>query len=199
MKLAVMLFFSSLALAQQPATTSGSCSPIASDNTGTITINCPGMSTEQGQKILAVVNKILANQIDPNVVMAKLDEILHAVNPNLPKKTYTCRGGSKTEEPNPSGGITFNINSGPDPSGKEMAKLNDARQYKELLKVCTAQIESNPAWLTPRLFCALAYGAMGDTAKAKEMLAIYDAGKGPAYDGDPTCKEISDFLHANLK
>jgi hypothetical protein len=69
----------------------------------------------------------------------------------------------------------------------------------KLLKVCTAEIESKPEWLTPRLFCAIAYGSLGNTAKAKEMLAVYDAGKGPAYDGDASCKQMSDVLHANLK
>ncbi len=75
MKLAVPLFFSALALAQQSATTSAPCSPIAPENTGTITINCPGMSKEQGQKMLAILNKIVANQLEPSLVMAKLDEI----------------------------------------------------------------------------------------------------------------------------
>jgi hypothetical protein len=88
MKLVIMLFFSSLALAQQSATTSAPCSPIAPDNTGTITINCPGMSKEQGQKMLAILNKILANQLDPDVVIGKLDEIekeLQGVAKSIPR------------------------------------------------------------------------------------------------------------------
>jgi hypothetical protein len=75
MKLAVVLFFSSFAFAQQSATTSAPCSPIAPENTGTITINCPGMSKGQGQKMIAILNKILADKIDTDKVMAKLDEI----------------------------------------------------------------------------------------------------------------------------
>jgi Skp family chaperone for outer membrane proteins len=80
MKLAAMLFFSFLTFAQQSATTSAPCSPIAPENTGTITINCPGMSKEQGQKMLAILNKIQANQLDPDVVMTKLDEIRSGVS-----------------------------------------------------------------------------------------------------------------------
>jgi hypothetical protein len=132
-------------------------------------------------------------------VMKKLDEILHAVNPNLPKKTYTCHGGWTMEGPSATAMHQTNVDFGPDPAGSEMAKLTDAHQYKELLQLCTSQIKSKPEWLTPRLFCGLAYMGIGDTAKAKEMLAVYDAATGPAYEGDAACKEMSDFLHANLK
>ena len=131
--------------------------------------------------------------------MAKLDEILHAVNPNVPKKTYTCKGGWTMEGPSATAMHQVNMDFGPDPAGEEMSKLNNAHQYKELLQRCTSQIKAKPEWLTPRLFCALAYRAMADTAKAKEMLDVYDAEKGPAYDGDVDCKRVADFLHANLK
>ena len=99
---------------------------------------------------------MLANQIDADKVMAKLDEILHAVNPNLPTKVYFCKGGWRSLGPGPNTGMQMTMNGGEDPSGVEMAKLSDARQFKELLKVCTTQIESKPEWLTPRLFCGLA-------------------------------------------
>jgi hypothetical protein len=74
--LGIILAFSSFALLQQSATTSGQCSPISPNNSGAITINCPGMSKEQGQKMIAILNKILADQLDPDAVMAKLDEII---------------------------------------------------------------------------------------------------------------------------
>lgn len=75
MKVAVLLVLSSLALAQQSAITSAPCSPIAPDNIGTITINCSGISKEQGTKMLVILNKILANKIDSDAVIAKLNEI----------------------------------------------------------------------------------------------------------------------------
>jgi hypothetical protein len=80
MKLAVMLLLCTPTFAQQSSTTSAPCSPIAPENTGTITITCPGMSREQWQKMLAILNKIRANQIDPDLVMAKLDEIQSGVS-----------------------------------------------------------------------------------------------------------------------
>jgi hypothetical protein len=80
MKLLALLLFSSVAVAQQSATTSAPCSPIAPDNSGSITINCPGMSKEDGRKMIAILNRILANQIDPDLVMVKLDEIQRGVS-----------------------------------------------------------------------------------------------------------------------
>lgn len=78
--LVVFVFFSSIAIAQQSASTSAPCSPIAPNNTGTITINCPGMSQVEGQKIIAIMNRIWANHLDPDLVMVKLDEIQHGVS-----------------------------------------------------------------------------------------------------------------------
>jgi hypothetical protein len=80
MKLLVLLLFSSVAVAQQSATTSAPCSPITPNNTGSITINCPGVSKEDGRKMLAILNRILANQINPDLVMVKLDEIQQGVS-----------------------------------------------------------------------------------------------------------------------
>lgn len=79
MRLLVLLLLSTAALAQQTSTTMAPCSPIAPDNNGSITINCPGISQEQGRKMLVILNRILANEIDPEVVMVKLDEIQHGV------------------------------------------------------------------------------------------------------------------------
>src|SRR5438046_763360 len=58
---------------------------------GSVTLNCSALTPAQ-QKLIesipAILNKILVNQLDPAVVMEKLNEILKAVNPNLPAKTY---------------------------------------------------------------------------------------------------------------
>lgn len=61
------------------ASTSGSCSPANTGNGNTFTIKC-GIGQEQGQKMLAILNKILANQLNPDTVMAKLDDILGAIH-----------------------------------------------------------------------------------------------------------------------
>lgn len=56
--------------------TQGNCSPIVSGSKNDISINCSRISQEQAQKMSALLNKILANQLDASVVMEKLDEIL---------------------------------------------------------------------------------------------------------------------------
>lgn len=68
-----------LVYAQQTATTSGSCSPIAPNNSGTITIQCGGISTKLGNQLVAILNRIAKNQLDPDAVMAKLDEIQRGI------------------------------------------------------------------------------------------------------------------------
>jgi len=62
------------------ADTSGKCSPAVTGNNNQFTINCPGMSKEQGQNMLDILNTILAKELDPKKVMTKLDEILKAVD-----------------------------------------------------------------------------------------------------------------------
>lgn len=57
------------------AETSGRCSPAVTGNNNQFRINCTGMDKEQGRKMLALMNNILAKQLDPAAVMAKLDEI----------------------------------------------------------------------------------------------------------------------------
>ena len=73
-----LLLFCWLAAAQ-PAPpsvqTKGACSPVATGNNNTFSITC-GIGKEQGQQMLGILNKILASQLDPNTVTAKLDEIL---------------------------------------------------------------------------------------------------------------------------
>lgn len=62
------------------AETVGACSPAVSGNNNSLTITCSGIGKEQGQKILAILNKMLANHLDAAQVMAKLDEISKSVN-----------------------------------------------------------------------------------------------------------------------
>jgi hypothetical protein len=76
-RIVFFLLLSSIALAQESHTT-GSCSPIAPNNTGSITINCPGMPKEQGQKMIDILNRIWRDHLDPAAVMEKLDEIAFA-------------------------------------------------------------------------------------------------------------------------
>ncbi len=177
------------------AATEGPCSPAVTGSNNTFTIHC-GIDKKQGQKMLDILNKILANQLDPETVLAKLDEILKAVNPNVPAKTYFCDGRWRTAGPGPHAGFEVDMG-GDDSAFQEMIRLNNSKQYADLLKTCLAQIHSAPEWLTPRLFCGLAYGGIGDKTKAKEMLREFDSKTGPAYDVDQ-CHQMSVYLHEAL-
>jgi len=50
------------------AKTKSECSPANTGNNNTFIINC-GIGREQGQALLKILNKILANQLDPEQVM----------------------------------------------------------------------------------------------------------------------------------
>jgi hypothetical protein len=66
-----------------PATTKGACSPANTGNDNTFVIHC-GIDKEQGAELIAIMNKILASQLNPVEVMAKLDEILR--NMHAPRR-----------------------------------------------------------------------------------------------------------------
>jgi len=56
----------------------GDCSINAVGSNNRLTIDCKGIDREQGKKILSILKKILANQLDPEVVNAKLDELIQS-------------------------------------------------------------------------------------------------------------------------
>lgn len=69
-----------VAVVLQTQTTSGPCSPIAPNNSGSVTINCPGINKAQADELTKIINKLLANQTDLKQFGNKLDEILKAVD-----------------------------------------------------------------------------------------------------------------------
>src|SRR4030088_2387828 len=81
------------------AQTSGPCSPAVSGDNNQFRINCQGISDKLGSQFVVLLNQIAQKQLDPEKVMAKLDEIekgINAigkqVNPNATKITYTKNG-----------------------------------------------------------------------------------------------------------
>jgi hypothetical protein len=56
------------------ATAKGTCNIVNIGSNDRIEIKC-GIGKEEAQKLIGIMNKILANQIDADAVMAKLDEI----------------------------------------------------------------------------------------------------------------------------
>lgn len=79
-RMAFFLFFSLCAYGQTsatgPAKTTGPCSPAVPGSHNTFNIRCSGVDSAQISELHKVLNKILANQIDTNAVMTKLNEIL---------------------------------------------------------------------------------------------------------------------------
>jgi hypothetical protein len=201
--LLISLFLSATCLAQKPptssggATTKGECSPAVTGNNNNFKFSC-GVGQEQAKQIIALLNQLLASN-NTSEVIAKLNELLKRTNPNQTVKTYQCDGQWMNVGPAPGVGSMMEMGGLEDivPVFNEMLRLNNARQYPQLLKESLAQIDSKPEWLTPLLFAGLAYTGMGDLQKAKSMLSEFDSKTGAAYD-DGACKEMSTFLHNKL-
>ena len=127
-----------------PATTAapwtrGSCSPAVTGQNDQFTIHCPGMTNEQGEKLLGIVNKILANELDPQLVLAKLDEIQRGLKPNLPVKTYFCDGMWQSIGPK-ADTVLDSKTGGNDFDFLNMISLFKSNQYPKLLKTCLALV-----------------------------------------------------------
>jgi hypothetical protein len=76
------------------ASTRGACSPANTGNGNIFNITC-GIGKEQGNQLLAIMNRVIANQIDPTAVLTKLDEIqkdMERLN-NQPPATNNCPNG----------------------------------------------------------------------------------------------------------
>jgi hypothetical protein len=71
------------------ATTTGGCSPANSGHNNTFEITC-GVGREQGEKIIRLLNKVIANQIDPDSVSGALEDI----KARLPQNTGVLHPGN---------------------------------------------------------------------------------------------------------
>jgi hypothetical protein len=175
-----------------------SCSTMETKTKDQITIKCQGMNPEQAERvsaalnILSVMNKLLENKLDPDVVTAKLDELAKSATRVPQVKTYFCDGMWKSGVPN-SGSILDTKTGGNDAEFLNMIALLEKKQYPELLSKCVANIKSTPGWLTPRLFCGLAYAQLNRKAEAQLMLAEFEEKTGPSYDV-PDCHDMHDLL-----
>jgi hypothetical protein len=82
-----LVLFNRMPLRAQTATgnaeTKGVCSPAISGNSNQVTIKCDGIRASDAKKMTALLNKILANEIDPGEVTSKLDELLRLTNADL--------------------------------------------------------------------------------------------------------------------
>jgi hypothetical protein len=62
------------------AQTTGPCSPAVTGNNNQFTITCDGIGEAQGKELIKILNRISKEQLDPKLVMEKLDEIQKGVS-----------------------------------------------------------------------------------------------------------------------
>src|SRR5208283_3209308 len=62
------------------ADTTGPCSPAVTGNNNQFKITCDGVDEAQGKELLKILNRISKEQLDPKLVMQKLDEIQKGVS-----------------------------------------------------------------------------------------------------------------------
>jgi hypothetical protein len=149
--------------------TSGPCSPVTTGSNNNYKMEC-NIGTEQGAKMLLILNKILKNQLDPTEVMAKLDEIGKDVK-KLSREIYSGYdfNGAKREQRPGYMGVTV---------GEEvtvfqnMMKLQTDRQWEELLIIAEGQIKKTPDWLTPYLLSGVANANLGNKSAAIDRLTF---------------------------
>lgn len=145
------------------AAATGTCDVANSGSQNTFTINC-GVGKEQGQKILAILNKILSKQLDPDAVMAKLDEIgidVGKIRSGV-YSGYDFNGTRRDQRPG-----VFSATAGEETGTfQQMLKLQSDRKWRELLALAERQIKRTPDWLTPYLFSGVAEANLGNTSAA---------------------------------
>jgi hypothetical protein len=114
------------------------------------------------------MSQILAKQLDPDLVMAKLDEIGKDVK-KISRGVYSgydFNGAKRDQRP----GMTSLI-VGEEPGVfQKMRTLQNQHQWKELLVTSEEQINNTPDWLTPYLFSGIANANLGNKQAAIERL-----------------------------
>lgn len=111
-------------------------------------------------------------------------------------KTYFCDGMWQTNTQARS--VLNSKSGGNDSEFLNMIELLRNAKYSELMNACEANIKSVPEWLTPRLFCGLAYAHLNDKGKALVMLKEFESRAGPSYD-IPPCHDMTVILRSLVK
>jgi dipeptidyl aminopeptidase/acylaminoacyl peptidase len=111
-------------------------------------------------------------------------------------KTYFCDGMWQTNTQARS--VLNSKSGGNDSEFLNMIELLRNTKYSELINECEANIKSVPEWLTPRLFCGLAYAHLNDKGKALVMLKEFESRAGPSYD-TPPCHDMTVILRSLVK
>lgn len=185
----LLLFCAGAQSQSTTATTKGACSPANTGDANTFFIQC-GIGKEQGAELIAIMNKILANQLNPVEVMAKLNEILRNVNPNAPKVTYTFNGSRRVTSPGRS-----SADSGAMDIFQEMLRLEQANNWQGLIRLSEAQIKDRPEWLTAYVMTGEGYLNLGQRDHALSVLAYAEK----TIAGNPDYAPIEPALRAMLE
>ncbi len=165
------------------AGTSGPCSSRSTSGSAQFFINCQGVSEEQGSQWLAILNRIAKHQLDPKLVMQKLDEIevssgsskptapiagpAPLPQPKAEAATYTYEGELRTTR------LGLTATNSKNTAAKAYRKIKRAHenlQWKLLASLCDQAIVEWPEWLTPVYFKAEAKANLGQMAEAVALL-----------------------------
>jgi hypothetical protein len=178
------------------AETSGPCSPAVTGNNNQFTVNCRGISGNQGAELLRILNKIAKDQLDPKLVMEKLDEIEKEV-----KKAnsgvwsgYDFNGLRRVQSPGRSvttAGTEIAV-------FPEMVQLYEAHDWNALLGKAEGQIKETPDWPTPYFFSGIACANLGRRALATKRLQHFLSGADGRVDYQKAI-QIADQLLAKLR
>jgi hypothetical protein len=188
--LILSLLFAVPCLAQTTKTgearTTGPCSPAVSGSNNTFTFNCE-IDKRQGEKMLDILNKILTNQLDPDAVIAKLDDIQQGVNevkkhvnPYKVQVTYSLTGLKRETSPGLQAATDEAV-----PEYRVLQNLMDNHEWAKLVERCEVEMQKRPEWLTPYAFAGIAYTNLGDKEKALPLLEHASEGM---MDNDATTK-----------
>ena len=192
--LSVPLFAQAQQTVKQEAANS-QCSNIVALAGSNVKLDCSNLNPAERKRIdaiPAVLNKILANQLDPIAVMEKLDEILHAVNPNAARKTYLLNGGFRVISPG-----NFSIDNTPNPAFKEIIDAYTAKDWASLARLCEQAMSDIPGWYTPLVFAGISYVNLGQKDRGIILLRRADDGMAgnPDYGSLPSeTKRVLDTL-----
>jgi hypothetical protein len=171
------------AIGQNPSTVtqeakSSQCSNIVA-LAGDVKIDCTSLTPAQQklvESIPGLLHKILVNQLDPNTVTTKLDEILKEVrriDPSGPVVSYTTNGYKRVAR---SGQISMMIDDNL-PTCKvfqQMETANANRDWQSLASLADQAIKETPEWLTPYEFRVVAYVNLGKMTGNEAVLLLVD-------------------------
>lgn len=165
--------FCCICVAQSPASTGtataqGPCSVANTGGSNKFTINC-GIGNEQGLKMLAILNQILTRQLDPAVVMDKLDEIGKDVKSLKQGRSESYDfNGRKRIQTRPG---RLNLEDGEVVEFQKIQQLYSEKNWKAMIVVCEREIAKVPEWLTPYMYAGVAYASLDQDAQGIKRLS----------------------------